>query len=112
MSFKLVLLPPVNQERWVARIRESVPEAEVVLPCDLGEAAEAIADADAAFGTLPPNLLACTTRLRWLQAPMAGPPAGWYYPELVAHPVVVTNLRGIFNDHLAAHIMAFMLAFA
>jgi len=26
--------------------------------------------------------------------------------------VVVTNFRGIFNDHIAAHIMAFVLAFA
>jgi phosphoglycerate dehydrogenase-like enzyme len=43
---------------------------------------------------------------------MAGPPAGWYYPELVRHPVTVTNMREIFNDHLGAHILAFVLAFA
>jgi phosphoglycerate dehydrogenase-like enzyme len=30
----------------------------------------------------------------------------------VRHPVVVTNFRGIFNEHIAAHIMAFVLAFA
>ena len=51
-------------------------------------------------------------RLRWLQAPQAAPPAGWYYPELIAHPVVVTNFREIYNDHIGAHIMAFVLAFA
>ena len=50
--------------------------------------------------------------MRWLQAPQAAPPAGFYYPELVAHPVVVTNFREIFNDHIGAHIMAFVLAFA
>ena len=44
-------------------------------------------------------------------APQAAPPAGWYY-ELIAHPVVVTNFREIFNDHIGAHIMAFVLAFA
>ena len=32
--------------------------------------------------------------------------------ELIRHPVVVTNFRGIFNEHIAAHIMAFVLAFA
>ena len=42
----------------------------------------------------------------------AAPPAGYYYPELVAHPVVVTNFREIFNDHIGAHILAFVLAFA
>jgi phosphoglycerate dehydrogenase-like enzyme len=56
--------------------------------------------------------LPLATRLRWLQAPQAAPPAGYYYPELVQHPVVVTNFREIYNDHIGAHIMAFVLAFA
>jgi len=111
MSFKMVLLPSVSHA-LADRVREAVPGADVVACADLDQAAMAIVDADAAFGTLPPELLARATRLRWLQAPMAGPPAGWYYPELVAHPVVVTNMREIFNDHLGAHILAFVLAFA
>ena len=76
------------------------------------EAAGAIARADAAFGTVSPSLLKAASRLRWIQAPQAAPPAGWYYPELIAHPAVVTNFREIFNDHIGAHIMAFILAFA
>ena len=32
--------------------------------------------------------------------------------ELIAHPAVVTNFREIYNDHIGAHIMAFVLAFA
>ncbi len=112
MSFKLVVLPQPNAAQWPARIREVVPGARVVACRDLDEAEAAIVDADAAFGTLPREVLARAERLRWLQAPMAGPPAGWYYPELVEHPVVVTNMREIFNDHLGAHILAFVLAFA
>ncbi|HXC29239.1 MAG TPA: D-2-hydroxyacid dehydrogenase, partial [Stellaceae bacterium] len=42
----------------------------------------------------------------------AAPPAGYYYPELVAHPVEITNFREIYNDHIGAHVMAFVLAFA
>jgi phosphoglycerate dehydrogenase-like enzyme len=111
VAFKIVLLPGY-QKHWPAAIREAVPAAEVIA-CDTMAAAEApITDADAAFGTLPKELLARAGKLRWLQAPAAGPPAGWYYPELVEHPVVVTNFREIFNDHLGAHIMAFVLAFA
>ncbi len=68
--------------------------------------------ADAAFGTLPPALLAEATKLRWLQAPQAAPPPGYYHEALVRHPVVVTNFRQIFDDHIGAHIMAFVLAFA
>jgi phosphoglycerate dehydrogenase-like enzyme len=76
------------------------------------DALREIADADAAFGTLTPELVQRASRLKWLQAPAIAPPAGYYFPELQAHPVVVTNFRGIFNDHIAAHIMAFVLAFA
>jgi len=112
MAFKIVLIPPGYQEHWPELIRETVPGVEVVACRDAAEAAEAIADADAAFGTLAPEALARAGRLRWLQAPMAGPPAGYYYPALVEHPVVITNTREIFNDHLGAHILAFVLAFA
>jgi phosphoglycerate dehydrogenase-like enzyme len=111
VSFKIVLLPPF-QPHWPAAIPTVVPGAEVVACSDLAEATEAIADADAVFGSVPRELLARAQRLRWIQAPMAGPPAGYYYPELVEHPVVVTNMREIFNDHLGAHILAFVLAFA
>ena len=76
------------------------------------QAHAAIASADAAFGTLPLELLRKAERLRWLQAPHAAPPAGYYYPELIAHPLAVTNFREIYNDHIGAHIMAYVLAFA
>jgi phosphoglycerate dehydrogenase-like enzyme len=74
--------------------------------------ARAVGDADAAFGTMPDAVLGKARRLRWLQAPQAAPPAGYYTPALIAHPVVVTNFREIYNDHIGAHIMAFVLAFA
>jgi phosphoglycerate dehydrogenase-like enzyme len=84
----------------------------VVVAETSSDAAREIEDADAAFGTLTPDLVAHAQRLKWLQAPAIAPPAGYYFPELQAHPVTVTNFRGIFNDHIAAHIMAFVLAFA
>ena len=37
---------------------------------------------------------------------------GFYYPALIDHPVVVCNPRGIYNDHIAQHIMMFVLALA
>lgn len=112
MSFKLVLLPPMDQEQWASAVREAAPETEVVICHSPEQAAAEIGTADAALGTVTPELLRQARQLRWLQAPAAGPPAGWYYPELVAHPVTVTNFREIFNDHLGAHILAFVLAFA
>jgi phosphoglycerate dehydrogenase-like enzyme len=111
---KLVFLPPHTEatRAWAASVAQEVPELEVVVAENADQARQHIADADAAFGTLAPDLLERAGRLEWLQAPAIAPPAGYYSPALVAHPVVVTNFRGIFNDHIAAHIMAFVLAFA
>ncbi len=114
MSATLLMLPPQTPttRQWAKRLATALPELSVVIAEDAGEAARAVGQADAAFGTMPPRLLADARRLRWLQAPQAAPPAGWYYPELIAHPAVVTNFREIYNDHIGAHIMAFVLAFA
>jgi phosphoglycerate dehydrogenase-like enzyme len=110
----LVMLPPQTEttRAWAGRLADAVPGVAVVVAEDEGEAARALPGAEAAFGALPPGLLPHARRLRWLHAPQVGPPPGFYYPELAAHPVVVTNVREIYNDHIGAHIMAFVLAFA
>ena len=108
-----MLPPPTPTTRaWAARVAAAVPGLDVVVAEDEAQAHRVMATAEAAFGTPTPSLLKAATALRWLQAPQAAPPAGYYFPELVAHPVVVTNFREIYNDHIAAHIMAFVLAFA
>jgi phosphoglycerate dehydrogenase-like enzyme len=110
----LVMLPPqtATTRAWAARVAAAVPALEVVVAETEADAVKGLERAEAAFGGLPPALVRKAARLRWLQAPQIAPPAGYYSPELVAHPVVVTNFREIFNDHIAAHIMAFVLAFA
>jgi phosphoglycerate dehydrogenase-like enzyme len=110
----LLMFPPqtAKTREWAKRIAAELPRLRVVVAEDEATAASAVTDAEAAFGVIPPALLAKAGRLRWLQAPQAAPPAGYYYPELIKHPVVVTNFREIYNDHIAAHIMAFVLAFA
>ncbi|HYR40464.1 MAG TPA: D-2-hydroxyacid dehydrogenase [Methylomirabilota bacterium] len=114
MPATLLMLPPQSKttHQWAERLALDVPDVSVIVAEDADKATWALAEADCAFGTLPRALLPAATRLRWLQAPQAAPPAGWYYPELIAHPVVVTNFREIYNDHIGAHIMAFVLAFA
>ena len=113
-TFKFVMLPPQSDATrgWGRQLAEAMPEIRVVVAEDQATAEREIVDAEAAFGWLPRELLAKAKRLRWLQAPQAAPAAGYYYPELVAHPLTVTNFREIFNDHISTHIMAFVLAFA
>src|SRR5689334_11970124 len=108
------MLPPQTDttRRWAKRLAEAVPEVRVVVAEDADSAAREIVDAEAAFGWLGKELLSKARNLRWLQAPQAAPAAGYYYPELVSHSVAVTNFREIYNDHISAHILAFVLAFA
>ena len=77
---------------------------------DEADAPRELADADGAYGWVSPEVLPNVERLRLLQNPFAGPPVGWYYPELAEHSVTVSNPRGIYSDHIAHHIMMYMLA--
>ena len=111
---KFLFIPPQSDttRQWARALAQQVRELRVVVAESDVEALREISDADAAFGTLTPELVRAARSLKWLQAPAIAPPAGYYFPELVEHPVTVTNFRGIFNEHIAAHVMAFVLAFA
>jgi len=114
MPTTLVMLPPQSAKTraWATRLKDAVPALSIVVAETEADAARAIVDADAAYGTISDAVLAKAAKLRWLQAPQAAPPAGYYTPALIAHPVQVTNFREIYNDLIGAHIMAFVLAFA
>ena len=112
MSFKILLLAPDVDPSWAEKIRRAVPGVVVKAFVDPKDAAEDIVDADAAYGTVPPELLARATKLRWICADRAGLGGAWFYDELVKGDVVVTNMRGSYPEHLAGHAVAFLLAFA
>ena len=110
---KFVFMPPQDElTRWfAARLMDSMPEYEVVSPADEDEAAREIVDADGAFGWVSAGDASDPrAKLRWLQNPDAGPFFGYYYDDLIKHPCVISNPRGIYFDHISHHIMMFVLA--
>ncbi len=107
---KLVIHPPVDDVRQV-RIREAAASMRVVNANDLDEALREIVDADAFFGKLTPELLAQAQRLRWVQSPTASL-EHFLFPELVEHPCLLSNMRGLFSDVIADHVMGYVLCFA
>lgn len=109
---KFVMLPPIDdlQREWATRLAEALPELRVVIAESESQAAQELLDADGAYGWVPPAALPSASQLRWLQNPFAGPFVGYYYPELIEHPVTICNPRGIYSDHIAHHILMFMLA--
>ena len=118
MGFRLLLLRPRVQgdplpiDDWPEMLKRRIPDIEMDVCSSVGEAMEVIEEADAAFGDIAPELLERGKKLRWIACPQAGPRAGYYHQALVDSDVVVTNTREIYNDHISAHIMSFVLAFA
>ena len=107
---KLLVFPSISQDR-LAKVREAAAPMNVVQAHDEDEAAQEIVDADALFGYLTPAILKAARKLQWAQSPTASMEK-YLFPELVASPVVVTNMRGIFSDVIADHVFAFILCFA
>ena len=108
----LAILPPNDEDvhALAERLRHDAPGLDVAVAEDETAVRDLVARADAAFGWIPPEALAAATNVRWLQSPFAAPFAGYYYQGLIEHPMVVTNARGIYSDHIAHHILMFMLA--
>jgi len=107
---KLVMHPPVDDDR-LATIRDAARGMEIVNAADDLIALREIADATAFFGKITPELLAAAERLEWVQSPTASL-EHYVFDELVDHPCTLTNMRGLFGDVIADHVMGFVISFA
>lgn len=107
---KLVVFPPVDAARLV-RMREAGAPMQIVNAECEQDAAREIADADAFFGKITPSLLAPAKKLAWVQAPTASL-EHYLFPELVEHRCVLSNMRGLFSDVIADHVLGFVICFA
>ena len=109
--YKLILMPTLSplQKSWAEKLDVELAEFNVIVTNDDHEAKAQISDADAAFGFVPNKLLTKAKQLRWIQAHHAAPPPGFYYDRLTESSVTVTNFRGVYNDHISAHIMMYVL---
>lgn len=120
MGFNLLIYTPGEPgqsnihggEDWPRQLQNLIPDIQVNVTHSAGEAMELIGEADAAFGNIVPELFERAGNLKWISCPQAGPSAGYYHQALIDSDVVVTNVRGIYNDYISAHIMAFLLSFA
>jgi phosphoglycerate dehydrogenase-like enzyme len=107
---KLVIYPAVEPDRFRA-LQAAASGAEWVNARDASEAEAAMPGADAFLGKLTPPMLAQADRLRWVQAFTASL-EHYLFPELQAHPCVLTNVRGLFGDVIADQVMGYVLCFA
>jgi len=107
---KFVIHPAIEPERLDV-LRQQAPTAEWVNANDQATARDSIVGADAFLGKVTPELLAKADRLRWIQAFTASL-EHYIFPELVTHPSLLTNMRGLFGDVIADQVMGYILCFA
>ena len=107
---KLLIFPPVEAER-LEKIRAVAGSMEVVNAETDEQALAEIVDADAMFGKITPPLLAAAKQLRWVQTATASL-EHYVFPELVEHPLTLSNMRGLFSDVIADHVFGYILCFA
>jgi len=104
-----IVIWPEQSAEWVGAIRGAAGDAEIVTPAREAEAMAAARTADGWIGKLTPALLESAPHLRWLQAPSISLES-IVFPDLVASDVTLTNMRNIYNDHIANHVLALFLA--
>lgn len=107
---KLVLFPSVDADR-LQKIVAAAGAMQIVNAADTASALREIVDADAFFGKLTPELLRAAQKLHWVQSPTASL-EHFLFPELVEHPCQVSNMRGLFSDVIADHVMGMVICFA
>src|SRR6202007_3228742 len=110
MSFTILLLSPDSDPSWPEKLSRAVPGAVAKIYADPEDAVVDIETADAAYGSVPPELFARAKRLRWICASRAGLGGAYFHDALVNSDVVVTGMHGSYNEHLSTHAVAFLLA--
>jgi phosphoglycerate dehydrogenase-like enzyme len=96
---------------WIPRLKEAAGDVTYQFAATEQEAIQEIQDSDAFFGTVTPAILSAAQNLQWIQTPMAGLER-YFFPALIEHPVIVTNMRGIFHDMIPDHVLSYILCFS
>lgn len=107
---KLIIAPAIDADR-LRHVCETAPTLEVINCRNITHALDVIRDADGFFGKLTSELLANARQLRWVQSPTASL-EHFLFHELIEHPCVLTNMRGLFSDVIADHVFGLVLCFA
>lgn len=110
MTKKLLLYPAIDQERY-SRITALEVDVNLINARSLEEAKAEIVDADGFYGKITPDLLELATQLTWVQSPTASL-EHYVFDELIDHPCDLTNMKGLFYDVIADHVMCYVLMFA
>lgn len=95
------------RERLQTEIKDDV---DLVFAEDEESAKQEIVDAEILFGRLTPELFKLARKLKWVQTPFASQEKH-LFPEFIESDILLTNAAGIYNEEIADHVYALILAF-
>jgi phosphoglycerate dehydrogenase-like enzyme len=107
----LLLVHPAVDDIRLEQIRTAARPAEVINAVTIEDALVAMPRATGFFGKMTPQLLSVAKELQWIQSPTASL-EHYLFPELIEHPCTLTNMRGLFGDVIADHVLGYILCFA
>jgi len=110
--------PPIDvtKKELINRLKNDFPLLDILIFDDESEVLENIHNIDAGYGWVSPESIKNAKNLKWLANPDSGSfvndsgKDGWFYKELIDHPVIVTNPKGIYFDYIGNHVMAYILS--
>src|SRR3979409_1049620 len=114
---RLPLIASADQKKIVAismggdfieELNKVSPNVKVVA-ADQNNMVAQVADADAIFGTISPELFKSAKKLKWVQTYSAGVET-YRFPEFLNSDVTLTNCKIIQGPNIADHALALLLA--
>jgi phosphoglycerate dehydrogenase-like enzyme len=107
MALKVLLTGHVSEELLRA-VRETSPRVEVVTGEQVRQEPALIEEIEVVYGGLGREQIARACRLRWMQLQGAGV-NGMMTPELLSHPVRITNASGIHAEPITEQFFGMLL---
>lgn len=110
-SAKLKVLLPATPPELLAELAAVAPQADLVICRNQREALEQVANADACYGFVTPELIRAGKSLKWVQQGSAGVEHLMEIPELVDSSIVLTNMQRAYAPEIADQALGYLLAF-
>jgi phosphoglycerate dehydrogenase-like enzyme len=107
MARKVLLTGRVSEE-LLGAVRETAPELEIVTGEQVRREPGILEEIEIVYGGLGREQIARAKRLRWMQLQGAGV-NGLLSPEMLAHPVRITNASGIHAEPITEHFFGMLL---
>lgn len=102
---KVLCALPVG-ESHIAKIKELLPDAEIVTSTYNKVTTDELADIDVIFGNVQPALLEGNKNIKWMQLGSAGANE---YVSAIRNGLLVTNATGGYGETISEHILGMIL---